>query len=96
MLKSYFQSKIAHFQNGQIAKHVAKWQEITSDPEVLGSVHGHHIEFSTEPQMFPAKPYQTTLSADLSVRIIINLERLNANVRYLHFKMSQFSQQSNC
>ena len=38
-----------HFKSGQISKHIAKWHEITSDPEVLDSVRGLHIEFSTEP-----------------------------------------------
>ena len=60
-MKSYFQTKIMHFQSGQISKHIAKWHEITSDPEVLDSVRGLHIEFSTEPyQTYTPKTYQTT------------------------------------
>ncbi|CAB3979217.1 Hypothetical predicted protein [Paramuricea clavata] len=33
------QSKIVHFKSGQISKHIAKWHEITSDPEVLGQTY---------------------------------------------------------
>lgn len=66
-IKSYFQSKIAHFQSGQIAKHAAKWQELTSNPEVLDSVHGLHIDFSTEPNQ--TYPCQTTLSAEVDKEI---------------------------
>ncbi|CAB4016914.1 Hypothetical predicted protein [Paramuricea clavata] len=59
-----------HFQSGQISKHIAKWHEITSDPEVLDSVRGLHIEFSTEPhQTYTPKTYQTTHLAEVDNEI---------------------------
>lgn len=45
----YFKFKAEKFHAGQIAKHLASWRTITSDSEVLESVSGQHIEFSSLP-----------------------------------------------
>ena len=48
-LLEYFQGKTKTFKAGSLAAYSHVWQEITSDPEVLETVIGQHIEVATLP-----------------------------------------------
>ena len=49
MLASYFQSKVACFKAGRLQLFYDKWENITSDVEVLHMISGQKLEFSKQP-----------------------------------------------
>ena len=53
LIKEYLVDRVSSFKGGQIAK----WHDITSDTEVLNTVKGQYIQFSSTPPLcFHPKP----------------------------------------
>ena len=49
-LINYFELKTRKFKAGQISHKLTEWQKVTSDTEILSTVAGEKIEFTSLPQ----------------------------------------------
>ena len=62
-LLEYFHGRTQTFKAGSLAAYSHKWHELTSDPEILETVTGQHIEFDTVPMQ--EKPFMQTKLSDM-------------------------------
>ena len=74
-IKRLLSLKIQCFKAGNISKFYSKWLELTSDPEVLNTVNGQSIEFTTTPYQDQV-PAQKKFSAEESNIIQCEINKL--------------------
>ena len=67
--------KIQRFKDGSVRKFYPRWTDLTSDPEVLGTVKGAFIEFTTTPYQ-DRVPAQKKFSVDESTVIQPEINKL--------------------
>ena len=70
-LLEYFHGRTQTFKAGSLAAYSHKWHELTSDPEILETVTGQHIEFDTVPMQ--GKPLMQTKLSDIQT-VSVDLE----------------------
>ena len=74
-LLEYFHGRTQTFKAGSLAAHSHKWHGLTSDPEILETVTGQHIEFDTVP--IQEKPFmQTKLSNIQTESVYLEIAQL--------------------
>ena len=74
-IKQLLSLKIQCFKAGNISKFYSKWLELTSDPEVLNTVKGQSIEFTSTPYQDQV-PAQKKFSAEESNIIQCEINKL--------------------
>lgn len=67
-LLEYFHGRTQTFKAGSLAAYSHKWHELTSDPEILETVTGQHIEFDTVPMQ--EKPFMQTKLSDIQTESV--------------------------
>ena len=70
-----FSNTTAKFKAGQLALHIDKWAEITSDQSVLDSVSGYHIDFLYAPEQHHA-PRRPQMSLNEASALTLEIEKL--------------------
>lgn len=70
-----FSNTTANFKAGQLANHIDKWTEITSDQSILDSVSGYHIDFISTPEQHQA-PRQSQMSTNEASALKLEIEKL--------------------
>ena len=74
-IKYLLSLKVQCFKAGNISNYYSKWMELTSDPEVLHTVKGQLIEFTTTPYQHQA-PAEKKFSAEESNIIQCEINKL--------------------
>ena len=67
-LLEYFQERTRTFKVGSLAAYSHIWHELTSDPEILETVTGQHIELDTVPMQ--GKPLMQTELSDIQTESV--------------------------